>query len=84
MKLRALTGLFCLFLVVGCEPKTLSSIRKGSPEHLQSILFTIDDRALSSSDPAGNWISYGQTYREQRYSPLAAIDRTNLEEVGLA
>ncbi|MCH1603121.1 MAG: hypothetical protein L7S57_09770, partial [Luminiphilus sp.] len=84
MKLRALTGLFCLVLVVGCEPKTPSSIQKGTPEHLQSILLTIDDRALSLSDAAGNWISYGQTYSEQRYSPLADIDRTNVEEVGLA
>ena len=84
MKFLALTGLFCLVLVVGCELKTPSSIQKGSPEHLRSALVAIDDRALSSSDPAGNWITYGQTYREQRYSPLADIDRTNVEEVGLA
>jgi quinohemoprotein ethanol dehydrogenase len=84
MKHLVLIGLFCLVFVVGCDPRASLQTQKGSPEHLKSALVAIDDQALSSSDPAGNWITYGQTYREQRYSPLADIDRTNVQKVGLA
>ena len=84
MKLRPFFLSVFLAGVLGCEPSTLSGPQKGSPAHLEAILTAIDDRALASGNPDGDWITYGQTYREQRYSPLAKINRSNLDELGLA
>jgi alcohol dehydrogenase (cytochrome c)/quinohemoprotein ethanol dehydrogenase len=33
---------------------------------------------------SGNWLSYGRTYSEQRYSPLAKISDSNAKQLGLA
>jgi quinohemoprotein ethanol dehydrogenase len=37
----------------------------------------------AASDPA-NWMSYGRTYDEQRFSPLTRISADNVRELGLA
>ncbi len=37
----------------------------------------------AASDPA-NWMSYGRTYDEQRFSPLAQINADNVRQLGLA
>jgi alcohol dehydrogenase (cytochrome c)/quinohemoprotein ethanol dehydrogenase len=33
---------------------------------------------------AANWLSYGRTYSEQRFSPLSRIDAGNAKQLGLA
>ena len=35
-------------------------------------------------EPAGEWLSYGRTYKEQRFSPLNKINRDNVSELDLA
>jgi PQQ-dependent dehydrogenase (methanol/ethanol family) len=45
----------------------------------------IDDERLRDADAeAESWLSYGRTYAEQRFSPLAQIDDTNVGGLGLA
>src|SRR5882672_2845723 len=45
----------------------------------------VDDAALRSSDSdSANWISYGRTYSEQRFSPLKQIDEQSVSRLGLA
>ena len=45
----------------------------------------VDDARLVAADrEPGQWLSYGRTYDEQHYSPLAEIDTTNVRELGLA
>src|SRR5208282_471757 len=39
--------------------------------------------AGADQDPA-NWMTYGRTYSEQRFSPLARITADNVKELGLA
>ncbi|MBT8100114.1 MAG: PQQ-dependent dehydrogenase, methanol/ethanol family [Gammaproteobacteria bacterium] len=39
--------------------------------------------SLIAADSA-NWLSYGRSYDEQRFSPLEAIDRNNIDALGLA
>src|SRR5260370_9604801 len=39
--------------------------------------------ARADQDPA-NWMTYGRTYGEQRYSPLARITADNVKQLGLA
>jgi len=45
----------------------------------------IDDARLrgAAREPE-SWLTYGGTYAEQRYSPLARIDETNVHRLGLA
>ncbi len=44
----------------------------------------VDDAQLraAASDP-DDWITHGRTYREERYSPLAQIDASNVRRLGL-
>ena len=39
---------------------------------------------VNANDRAGEWLSHGRTYSEQRFSPLAAITPQNIGELGLA
>ncbi len=41
-------------------------------------------RLLAAADDPDNWLSYGRTYAEQRFSPLADIDDENVGELSLA
>ncbi len=46
---------------------------------------TIDeDRLLAAESDPDNWLSYGRTYAEQRYSPLEDINESNIGELSLA
>jgi PQQ-dependent dehydrogenase (methanol/ethanol family) len=38
----------------------------------------------SIANPEGEWLSYGRDYQEQRYSPLSAINRDNINQLDLA
>jgi alcohol dehydrogenase (cytochrome c)/quinohemoprotein ethanol dehydrogenase len=42
-----------------------------------------DKRLLSAADDGANWLSYGRTYNEQRFSPLTTINDKNVEKLGL-
>ena len=45
----------------------------------------VDDSRLVNADrDAGNWLTYGRTYSEQRYSPLKRINADNAKQLGLA
>jgi quinohemoprotein ethanol dehydrogenase len=45
----------------------------------------VDSTRLDHADQeAGNWLTYGRTYSEQRYSPLTRITADNVTQVGLA
>jgi quinohemoprotein ethanol dehydrogenase len=41
-------------------------------------------RLLSASADAGNWLTHGRTYSEQRYSPLSQINAANAASLGVA
>src|SRR3974390_1186331 len=45
----------------------------------------IDDLALRNAGKAGeDWLTYGLTPQESRYSPLKQIDTSNVSRLGLA
>ncbi len=45
----------------------------------------IDDARINNADSEpGNWLAYGRTYEEQRFSPLTSINRENVNQLGLA
>ncbi len=39
---------------------------------------------VAADGDTANWISHGRTYSEQRYSPLDAVNRENVGQLGLA
>ncbi len=41
-------------------------------------------RIINADATPGEWLSYGRSYSEQRFSPLTQIDAKNVAELGLA
>ncbi len=41
-------------------------------------------RIINADQDAGNWLSHGRTYAEQRFSPLDKINEQNVGQLGLA
>jgi PQQ-dependent dehydrogenase (methanol/ethanol family) len=44
----------------------------------------VDDNALKNAAQGGEWLTYGQSYSEQRHSTLAQITPANVGRLGLA
>ncbi|MEX2481770.1 MAG: PQQ-dependent dehydrogenase, methanol/ethanol family [Gammaproteobacteria bacterium] len=44
----------------------------------------VDDAALANEADRANWLAFGRTYSEQRFSPLDQINADNVEDIGLA
>ena len=45
----------------------------------------VDAARLSAADKeAGNWMTHGRTYGEQRFSPLTKVNDRNVDQLGLA
>ena len=43
----------------------------------------VDDAALAKEDQGGNWLGYGRTHSQQRYSPLDQITAKNVGKLGI-
>jgi PQQ-dependent dehydrogenase (methanol/ethanol family) len=65
-----------LWLQTGCPSEPEGSGHR-------SIQQDVDDARLRESD-ARSWVTHGGSYAEQRYSPLARIDESNVDRLGLA
>lgn len=53
--------------------------------HAQNGPADVDRQRLLAADAdAGNWLSYGRTYNEQRFSPLDQVNADNVDALGLA
>jgi quinohemoprotein ethanol dehydrogenase len=75
----------------GAEPPPVGAGPEGEAaalapaERARAAVGAIDDAKLAAADAAADdWLSYGRTYREQRYSPLDQITERNVAELGLA
>ncbi|HEY2144593.1 MAG TPA: PQQ-dependent dehydrogenase, methanol/ethanol family [Steroidobacteraceae bacterium] len=57
----------------------------GSSNAAQIAAKPVDGARITNADAEpGNWLTYGRTYSEQRYSPLAGINDKNAKQLGLA
>ena len=43
----------------------------------------VNDESLSNEADTTNWLSYGRTYSEQRFSPLTSIDTDSVKRLGV-
>ena len=67
----------------GAEPE---SAAEGAAQAAgAAVAARVDDARIRNADrESGNWMSYGRTYDEQRYSPLDRIGAANIGTLGLA
>ena len=57
----------------------------GSAAHIQEVTSAIDAQALINAEATPeNWLTHGGTYTEDRYSPLTAINKETVKDLGLA
>ena len=59
----------CCLAVLACSPSTGRSV---------------DDTALAALDQGGDWLAFGRTFDEQRFSPLDDINETTVTQLGVA
>ena len=43
----------------------------------------VDGAAIADESQGANWLSYGRTYSEKRFSPLAQITNANVSQLGV-
>jgi quinohemoprotein ethanol dehydrogenase len=44
----------------------------------------VDGRAIADEAQGADWLAYGRTYSEKRFSPLDSINENNVKQLGLA
>lgn len=76
MRLKQLMGAALLLLAAGCSA--------GDGDKAGADTTTGIDGARIIKADGGEWLSYGRTYDEQRFSPLDQINPGNIGELGLA
>lgn len=65
---KAIGGLIAITLLSGCQPG-------GKP---------VDAARMRAAEKSGDWLSYGRTYSEQRFSPLKTVNADSVKRLGLA
>ncbi len=73
------------FLLGGCsdqavETAAVAPAASVPPVEKSSI---IDDASMADETAGENWLAFGRTYSEQRFSPLDQIDRDSVTELGV-
>jgi quinohemoprotein ethanol dehydrogenase len=82
-----ISSIVAIFLVIvgasGCNHSLRESSGNLSVHALKAA--DVNDSRLSNADQdSANWMSYGRTYSEQRFSPLKDINDQNVKGLGLA
>lgn len=67
---KILLALACAAILAGCQ-------KPAAPG-------SVDGARIQAAETSGEWLSYGRTYSEQRYSPLAKVDTKTVGDLGLA
>src|SRR5258706_8895494 len=78
------TGLLLVPAVGAAVVLLLSVIGVGQAAGSHTVADVDAARMMNAERDAGNWLSYGRTYSEQRFSPLTKITSDNAKQLGLA
>lgn len=69
-----------VILLCSCKDE----LKQGSPQHILKVTSEINSDALAHQEQhAGDWLTYGLNYAENRYSPLEKINKDNINTLGL-
>ncbi len=74
-------GLLLFSTIIACcivQKRAIASDGSGSAADVST------QRLLKAANEPGQWMTYGGTYSEQRFSPLKKIDSNNVGKLGLA
>src|SRR5262245_44107123 len=74
-------------LLAGCSQKAENSSAAAAAAAPPQKFAAVDSaRLLAANEPAnaGQWMSYGRDYAEQRFSPLKSINTETVKNLGLA
>jgi alcohol dehydrogenase (cytochrome c)/quinohemoprotein ethanol dehydrogenase len=72
----------CAFVTTACsKPEEPAAPAAETPVPAAQV---DDARLLAAANDGANWLSYGRTYDEQRFSPLTAVNDGNVATLGLA
>jgi quinohemoprotein ethanol dehydrogenase len=71
-------AVFLLAVIPGCSQKRVASENHGKPADVS------ESRIINADREPENWMTYGRTYDEQRFSPLHQINDQNVSQLGLA
>src|SRR5713101_7696358 len=80
-KFLSLASALVLLCAAGCRPRSNSPAagrEAASPASVDA------SRLIHADNDPGNWMSYGRTYNEQRFSPLKQINDQNVGQLALA
>jgi len=68
-----------------CSISALPQGAAASALDAATLAARVDDARLLAADrDPGQWMAHGRTFSEQRFSPLASIDQSNIRRLGLA
>lgn len=81
---KRFTGLAIFLMVLACSGCKSKSGAPGATEHAASAKTVDASRITHADNEPGNWLTYGRTYSEQRFSPLQQINDQNVAQLGLA
>jgi len=66
-------------------PSPTAAVATGADNIVAPTLGMIDDERIKNAESEpGNWLAYGRTYEEQRFSPLEQINKDSVANLGLA
>jgi PQQ-dependent dehydrogenase (methanol/ethanol family) len=77
----ALLCLICIALLAACGSKPEPAAPVAAPHASVSAERLL---AASTAENAGQWMSHGRDYSEQRFSPLTKVSTDNVSQLGLA
>jgi quinohemoprotein ethanol dehydrogenase len=75
---RLAIALFLAVISEACHQARVASEMPVKPANVN------ESRLISADREPGNWMTYGRTYDEQRFSPLNQINDRNVSQLGLA
>ena len=78
-------GFVCALLGVCIASSGCSTATDNNAARVASTPAAVNSARLTGADAeAGQWMSHGRTYDEQRFSPLEQITKANVKDLGLA
>jgi len=64
------------------KPPAPDAVQPPRPE-VAAVGTVVDDAALTDETDGRNWLAYGRTYSEKRFSPLDEINAGNVGDLGV-
>ena len=82
MRTSVISGIVALSFLVACTTEQDVETAAAPGSHAANATL-VDDAAMADESAGENWLAYGRTYSEQRFSPLDQINAGNVSGLGV-